>query len=71
MAETTIHHILDELAEAATDHRNKGGEFERLKKAYFLTDPLYVSRFTVMLLCAAVMTSPPRWSLGNAGSATS
>lgn len=46
MAETTIHHILDELAEAATDHRDKGGKFERLMKAYFLTDPLYVSRFS-------------------------
>ncbi|UXA61868.1 DEAD/DEAH box helicase family protein [Xanthomonas prunicola] len=46
MAETTIHHILDQLAEAATDHRDKGGKFERLMKAYFLTDPLYVSRFS-------------------------
>ncbi|HEL4111155.1 TPA: DEAD/DEAH box helicase [Stenotrophomonas maltophilia] len=46
MADTTIHHILDELAEAATDHRDKGGKFERLMKAYFLTDPLYVSRFS-------------------------
>lgn len=46
MAETTIHHILDELAEAATDHRDKGGKFERLMKAYFQTDPLYVSRFS-------------------------
>jgi predicted helicase len=46
MAETTIHHILNELAEAATDHRDKGGKFERLMKAYFLTDPLYVSRFS-------------------------
>ncbi|MDC8747306.1 DEAD/DEAH box helicase family protein [Xanthomonas campestris] len=46
MAETTIHHILDELAEAATDHRDKGGKFERLMKAYFLTDPLYLSRFS-------------------------
>ncbi|MGE8286515.1 MAG: DEAD/DEAH box helicase [Stenotrophomonas sp.] len=46
MAEITIHHILDELAEAATDHRDKGGKFERLMKAYFLTDPLYVSRFS-------------------------
>lgn len=46
MAETTIHHILDELAEAATDHRDKGGKFERLMKAYLTTDPLYVSRFS-------------------------
>lgn len=46
MAETTIHHILDELAEAATDHRDKGGKFERLMKAYFQADPLYVSRFS-------------------------
>jgi predicted helicase len=46
MAETTIHHILGELAQAATDHRDKGGKFERLMKAYFLTDPLYVSRFS-------------------------
>jgi len=46
MAETTIHHILDELAEAATDHRDKGGKFERLIKAYLTTDPLYVSRFS-------------------------
>ncbi|WP_140722629.1 DEAD/DEAH box helicase [Pseudomonas sp. Hp2] len=46
MAETTIHQILEELAEAATDHRDKGGKFERLMKAYFLTDPLYVSRFS-------------------------
>lgn len=50
MAETTIHHILDELAEAATDHRDKGGKFERLMKAYFLTDPLYVSRFSEVWL---------------------
>ncbi|RZI81689.1 MAG: damage-inducible protein [Rubrivivax sp.] len=46
MSETTIHHILDELAEAATDHRDKGGKFERLMKAYLTTDPLYVSRFS-------------------------
>lgn len=46
MTETTIHHILDELAEAATDHRDKGGKFERLMKAYLTTDPLYVSRFS-------------------------
>lgn len=46
MAETTIHHILDELAGAATDNRDKGGKFERLIKAYFLADPLYVSRFS-------------------------
>ncbi|MEN5340541.1 type ISP restriction/modification enzyme [Stenotrophomonas sp. TWI143] len=46
MAETTIHHILDELAEAATDYRDKGGKFERLMKAYFQADPLYVSRFS-------------------------
>lgn len=25
MAKTTIHHILDELAEAAIDYRDKGG----------------------------------------------
>ncbi|WP_416057821.1 DEAD/DEAH box helicase [Stenotrophomonas maltophilia] len=46
MADTTIHHILDELALAATDHRDKGSKFERLIKAYFLVDPLYVSRFS-------------------------
>lgn len=46
MAETTIHHILDELAEAATDHRDKGGKFERLIRAYLTTDPLYVSRYS-------------------------
>lgn len=46
MAETTIQQILDELAEAATDHRDKGGKFERLMKAYLTTDPLYVSRFS-------------------------
>lgn len=46
MAETSIHHILDELAEAATDHRDKGGKFERLIRAYLTTDPLYVSRFS-------------------------
>lgn len=46
MSETTIHHILDELAEAATDHRDKGGKFERLIRAYLATDPLYVSRFS-------------------------
>lgn len=46
MAETTIHQILEELAEAATDHRDKGGKFERLMKAYFQADPLYVSRFS-------------------------
>lgn len=50
MAETTIHHILDELAEAATDHRDKGGKFERLMKAYLTTDPLYVSRFSEVWL---------------------
>lgn len=46
MAETTIHHILEELAAAATDHRDKGGKFERLIRAYLTTDPLYVSRFS-------------------------
>ena len=46
MAETTIHNILDELAEAATDHRDKGDKFERLIRAYLTTDPLYVSRFS-------------------------
>src|SRR5690606_15625808 len=50
MAETTIHKILDELAAAATGHRDKGGKFERLMKAYFLTDPLYVSRFSEVWL---------------------
>jgi predicted helicase len=46
MAETTIHHILEELAAAATDQRDKGGKFERLIRAYLATDPLYVSRFS-------------------------
>lgn len=46
MAETTIHHILEELATAATDHYDKGSRFERLIKAYLTTDPLYVSRFS-------------------------
>lgn len=46
MAETTIHQILEELAAAATDHRDKGDKFERLIKAYLTTDPLYVARFS-------------------------
>lgn len=46
MAETTIHQILEELAAAATDHRDKGDKFERLTLAYLTTDPLYVARFS-------------------------
>lgn len=46
MAETTIHDILEELAAAASDHRDKGDRFERLIRAYLTTDPLYVARFS-------------------------
>lgn len=46
MTQTSIHDILDELAQAATDHRDKGDKFERLIKAYLSTDPLYVARFS-------------------------
>lgn len=46
MAETTIHDILEELAAASSDHRDKGDRFERLIRAYLTTDPLYVARFS-------------------------
>jgi len=42
----TIRDILSELAAAATDKKDKGDKFERLMKAYFKTDPLYIERFS-------------------------
>ncbi|HPB50103.1 MAG TPA: DEAD/DEAH box helicase family protein, partial [Myxococcota bacterium] len=46
----TIRDILSELAAASTDKRDKGDKFERLMKAYFKTDPLYIERFSEVWL---------------------
>ena len=46
MAGTTIHQILDELAQSATDNRDKGDKFERLIRAYLTIDPLYAARYS-------------------------
>ena len=43
---TTIHDILDDLARAATDARDKGDKFERLMAAYLRTEPLYQDQFS-------------------------
>ncbi|MDA8119537.1 MAG: DEAD/DEAH box helicase family protein [Gammaproteobacteria bacterium] len=43
---TTIHTILDDLARAATDARDKGDKFERLMAAYLRTEPLYQDQFS-------------------------
>ena len=43
---TTIHGILDDLARAATDARDKGDKFERLMAAYLRTEPLYQDQFS-------------------------
>lgn len=43
---TTIHDILDELFEAASDERDKGDRFERLIAAYLRTDVTWAERFS-------------------------
>lgn len=50
MAGTTIHQILDELAQSATDNRDKGDKFERLIRAYLTIDPLYAARYSEVWL---------------------
>ena len=47
---TTIHDILDDLARAATDARDKGDKFERLMAAYLRTEPLYQDQFSEVWL---------------------
>lgn len=41
MSQTTIHTILKEFREAATDNRDLGDRFELLIEAYLKTDPIY------------------------------
>src|SRR4051812_7140234 len=43
---TTIYELLDELRRASLDERDKGDKFERLVRAYLLSDPQWVQRFT-------------------------
>ncbi len=47
---TTIHTILDDLARAATDARDKGDKFERLMAAYLRTEPQYQNQFSEVWL---------------------
>lgn len=43
---TTIHTILEELTQAATDPRDKGNKFERLMTSYLKRDPLYHEKYS-------------------------
>jgi predicted helicase len=43
---TTIHDILEELAQVSTDPHDKGDKFERLMVSYFKTDPLYEAKYS-------------------------
>jgi predicted helicase len=49
---TTIHAILDDLARAATDTRDKGDKFERLMAAYLRIEPRYHGQLSA---CAALV----------------
>lgn len=46
----TIHDILEQLAQAATDNRDKGDKFERLMEGFFKADPLYSAKFSSVWL---------------------
>lgn len=47
---TTIHDILEEFAEAASGHRDKGDKFERLIANYLVTDPQYREQYDAVWL---------------------
>jgi predicted helicase len=46
----TIHEILQQLAQAATDNRDKGDKFERLIEGFLKADPLYSAKFSSVWL---------------------
>jgi predicted helicase len=46
VSEMTIHDILDELFDSATDERDKGDKFERLMASYLRTDVVWADRFS-------------------------
>jgi predicted helicase len=41
----TIYEVLDELHGSATSNADKGGRFERLLRAFLMTDPVYAEQF--------------------------
>ena len=41
-----IHSLLDQLAGAALDNRDKGDKLERLMKSYLQTDPMYAAKYS-------------------------
>lgn len=47
---TTIHAVLEEFAQAATDNRDKGDKFERLIATYLVTDPQYQEQYDAVWL---------------------
>ncbi|MGK9452743.1 hypothetical protein ACSSZE_16010 [Acidithiobacillus caldus] len=43
----TIHDVLSQFRQYATEQRGKGDAFERLMAAYLRLDPLFADRFIV------------------------